>query len=61
MVYNGYNKTYDFRKFKTIHALGNDIRTNFVNMYVANDEENHFGNYIKEFKKHTQNHNIILT
>ena len=26
MVYNGYNKTYDFRKFKVILVFGNEIR-----------------------------------
>ena len=38
MVYKGYNKTYDFRKFQTIHSFGNDMRINFINMYTANDE-----------------------
>ena len=28
MVYEGSNKTYDFRKFKTIRVLGNEIRNN---------------------------------
>ena len=27
MVYKGYNKTYDFRKFKTKFSFDNDIRT----------------------------------
>ena len=34
MVYKRYNKTYVFRKFKTIHSYGNDIRTNFINVYT---------------------------
>ena len=38
MFYKGYNKTYDFRKFKTIRSFGNDIKTNFINMYTANYE-----------------------
>ena len=53
MVYKGYNKTYDFKKFKTMRAFGDDITTNFVNMYTANDEQNHLANYIKEFKSDT--------
>ena len=28
MVYEGSNKTYGFRKFKTIRAFGNEIRNN---------------------------------
>ena len=32
MVYKGYNKTYDFRKLKTIRLFGNDIRNNIINM-----------------------------
>ena len=31
MVYKGYNKTYDFRKFRTIRVLGNEIRNNIIN------------------------------
>ena len=31
MVYEGSNKTYDFRKFKTIRAFGNEIRNNIIN------------------------------
>ena len=41
IIYKGHNKTYDFRKFKTMCSVCNDIRTNFVNMYTANDEQNH--------------------
>ena len=32
MTYKGYNKAYNFRKFKTIRAFGNNFRTNFINM-----------------------------
>ena len=32
MVFKGYNKTYDFRKFKTIGVFGNEIRNNIINM-----------------------------
>ena len=39
MVYKEYKtKPMVFRKFKTIRAFGNDIRTNFVNMHAANNE-----------------------
>ena len=37
MAYKGSNKTYDFRKFKTIRAFGNEIRNNIINMGMAND------------------------
>ena len=40
MVYEGTNKTYDFRKFKTIHAFGNEIRNNVIDMNMANEEQN---------------------
>ena len=54
MVYKGCNKTYDFRKFKTICVFGNEIRNNIINMYMANDEQNHLAKYIKEFKTKTK-------
>ena len=54
MVYKESQKTYGFRKFKTIRAFGKDIRTNFINMYMANDEQNHLPNYIGEFKNNTK-------
>ena len=57
MVYKGYNKTYDFRKFKTIHVFGNEIRNNTTKMYMANDEQNHLTKYIKEFKTKTKPQN----
>ena len=53
IVYKGYNKKYDFRKFKIIHAFGNDIRTNFINSDKANNEQNHLARYVKEFKSST--------
>ena len=43
MVYKGYNKTYDFRKFKTIRVFGNEIRNNIINMYRVNDKKKPFG------------------
>ena len=48
MVCKGYNKTYDFRKFKTMLIFGNEIRNN-IKMYMVNDEQNHLAKYIKEF------------
>ena len=50
MVYKGYDKTYDFRKLMTICAFGDDIRTNFINMYMENNKQNHLAKYIKECK-----------
>ena len=47
MVYKGRSKTYDFRKFKTIQTFGNSIRTNFINMYTANDKQSYLAKYIK--------------
>ena len=38
IIYKGYNKTYDFRKFKTLRVFGNNIRNNFININMANDE-----------------------
>ena len=50
MCCKGYNKVYNFVKIKTIRAFGDDIINNSVNMYTANNEQNHF---IKEFKSKT--------
>ena len=49
MIYKEQNKTYNFRKCKTIRAFGDKIRNN-IYMYMANDEQNHLVKYIKEFK-----------
>ena len=40
MLYKGNNKTYDFRKFKTVSVFGNEIRNNINNIRMANDEQN---------------------
>ena len=53
IVQKGYNKKYDFRKFKITRAFGNDIRTNFINTDTANNEQNHLARYVKEFKSST--------
>ena len=50
MVYKGYNKTSDFRKFETIRVFGNDIRNNFINMSMISDEKNYLAKHIREFK-----------
>ena len=39
MAYKPSNETYDFRKFKTIRAFGNEIRNNIIDMNMANDEQ----------------------
>ena len=38
IVYKGYNKIYDFRKFKIIRVFGNEIKNNIINISMANDE-----------------------
>ena len=39
---------------ETACAFGDGIRTSFINMYTANDVQNHLGKYIKEFKSKTR-------
>ena len=56
MVYKGSNETYDFRKFKTIHVLGNEIRNNIINIFMANDEQNQLKR-INESKSKTRPQN----
>ena len=34
MVHKRHNKTYDFRKFKTIPVFGSEIRNNIINIYI---------------------------
>ena len=51
MVYKSTNKTYDFRKFKTIHAFGNEIRNNVINMDAANEEQSHLAKLNRDFTK----------
>ena len=57
MVYEGTNKTYDFRKFKTIHAFGNEIRNNVIDMNMVNEEQNELLEYINRFKSRTKPNN----
>ena len=58
MVYKATNKTYDFRKFKTIRALGSEIRNNVINMDTVNVEQVNLTMYIKDFANNT-NHGIL--
>lgn len=39
MVYKAYNKTYDFKNFNRIRVFGGNIKNNFINMNMANDEQ----------------------
>ena len=57
MVYEGSNKTYDFRKFKAIRVFSNEIRNNIINMSMANYEQNQLSKHIREFKSKTRPQN----
>ena len=54
MVYDEYNRTYDFKKFRTIRAFGDDIRTNSINIYTTKIEQIYLAKYIEEFKSKTK-------
>ena len=54
MVYIATNKTYDFRKFKTIRAFGSEIRNNVVDIDMANNEQINLIMYIEEFSRSTR-------
>ena len=56
MVYKGTNITYDFRKFKTIRAFGNEIR-NVIDMNTANKEQNKLLEYISRLRRRTKPNN----
>ena len=60
MVYESSNKTYDFRKFKTIRAFGNEIRNNIIDLDEASYEQTQLLNSIKEFNKNTKPRNPEL-
>ena len=55
MGHESSNKTYDFRKFKTMRAFGNEIilnnRNNIIDLDEASYEQNQLLNYIKELNK----------
>ena len=57
MVYEGTNITYDFRKFKTIRAFGNEIRNNVIDMNTANEEQNELLEYISRLRRITKPNN----
>ena len=51
IVYKGTNKTYDFRKFKTIRTFGHEIRNNVISLDTANIEQANLVSYIYDFTK----------
>ena len=54
MDYKATNKTYDFRKFKTIRAFGSEIRNNVINTDMANVEQMNLTMHIKDFASKTK-------
>ena len=54
MVYKATNKTYDFRKFKTIRAFGSEIRNNAIDMDTAIVEQMNLTMHIKDFANKTK-------
>ena len=57
MFYKTTNKTYDFRKFKTIRTFGNEIKNNVINLDMTNNEQNELLKYIDEFNSRTRPQN----
>ena len=57
MVYKATKKIFEFRKFKTIRAFGNEIRSNVINGDMANDVQNDLIKYIEEFSRSTRPNN----
>ena len=60
MVYKATNKTYDFRKFKTICAFGFEIRNNVVDIDMANNEHMNLTMHVKDFANKTKPRNREL-
>ena len=59
MVYKESNEIYYFRKFKTIRFLVNEIRNSiidFIDMSMANDEQDQLLRYINKLKSKTKPH-----
>ena len=54
MVHKATNKTYDFRKFKTIRDFGSEIKNNVINEDMANVEQNELLKHIEEFISSTK-------
>ena len=50
MIYKASNETYGFRKFKTIHVFGNEIKNNIIDISMANDEQDQLLRYINKLK-----------
>ena len=50
MVYKAYNKTYDFKNFNRIRVFGGNIKNNFINMNMANDEQAIWWSILKNLK-----------
>ena len=57
MVYKATNITYDFRKFKTIRAFGNEIRNNVIDIDTANEKQNELLEYVTKFRSGTKPNN----
>ena len=51
------NITYDFRKFKTIRAFGNEIRNNIIDIDTANEKQNELLEYVTKFGRGTKPNN----
>ena len=58
MVYKRSNKTYDFRKFKTLCDFDNEIGNDISDMIKANDEQNQLVKRINKFKSKTSPQNF---
>ena len=54
MVYKATNKTYDFRKFKTMRGFGNEIKNNVINLDMANVEQMNLTMHIKDLASKTK-------
>ena len=52
-VYKATNKSYDFRKFKTIRAFGSEIKNNVINDDMVNNEQNELLKHIEKFSRRT--------
>ena len=57
MVYKATNITYDFRKFKTMRAFGNEIRNNVIDIDTANEKQNELLEYVTKFRRGTKPNN----
>ena len=56
MGYKATKITYDFRKFKTIRAFGNEIR-NVIDIDTANEKQNELLEYVTKFRRGTKPNN----